>query len=212
MLMFEVIFRGIIIGVIVSAPMGPTGILCVQRTLNRGRLHGLATGLGAMFSDIIYASATLIGLGFIDSFLKHNHLLIQVMGSIIIILFGVMLFYTNPMKAMKPSTNLADTRYKQDFVTAFLLTLSNIAIIFLFISLFARFQYNPLERSWFTFSVGLLSIGVGALSWWFFITTYVSKLKRYFNRQSLKFFNRLVGIVLILLGILGTLGATVFNI
>lgn len=212
MLMFEVIFKGIIIGVIVSAPMGPTGILCVQRTLNRGRLHGLATGLGAMFSDIIYASATLIGLGFIDSFLKHNHLLIQVMGSIIIILFGVMLFYTNPMKAMKPSTNLADTRYKQDFVTAFLLTLSNIAIIFLFISLFARFQYNPLERSWFTFSVGLLSIGVGALSWWFFITTYVSKLKRYFNRQSLKFFNRLVGIVLILLGILGTLGATVFNI
>lgn len=212
MLMFEVIFKGIIIGVIVSAPMGPTGILCVQRTLLRGRLHGLATGLGAMFSDIIYASATLIGLGFIDSFLKHNHLLIQVMGSIIIILFGVMLFYTNPMKAMKPSTNLADTRYKQDFVTAFLLTLSNIAIIFLFISLFARFQYNPLERSWFTFSVGLLSIGVGALSWWFFITTYVSKLKRYFNRQSLKFFNRLVGIVLILLGILGTLGATVFNI
>lgn len=212
MLMFEVIFKGIIIGVIVSAPMGPTGILCVQRTLLRGRLHGLATGLGAMFSDIIYASATLIGLGFIDSFLKHNHLLIQVMGSIIIILFGVMLFYTNPMKTMKPSTNLADTRYKQDFVTAFLLTLSNIAIIFLFISLFARFQYNPLERSWFTFSVGLLSIGVGALSWWFFITTYVSKLKRYFNRQSLKFFNRLVGIVLILLGILGTLGATVFNI
>ena len=210
--MLEVIYKGIIIGVIVSAPMGPIGILCVQRTLNRGRLHGLASGLGAMVSDVIYASVTLIGLGFMDDLLKDNHLLIQVIGSIVIILFGVALFYTNPLKVMKPSTNSTDTRYKHDFVTAFLLTLSNAAIIFLFISLFARFQYNPLEKNWFTFAVGLLSIGVGALAWWFFITTYVSKLKRYFSRQSLKFFNRVVGIILILLGVLGAVGATVFTV
>lgn len=210
--MFEIIYKGIIIGVIVSAPMGPIGILCVQRTLNRGRIHGFVTGLGAMVSDLIYASATLIGLGFMDEFLNNNQLLIQSIGSIVIILFGVALFYTNPMKVMKPKAKIPETRYNQDFATAFFLTLSNLAIIFLFISLFARFQYNPLDRNWFAFAVGVLSIGVGALAWWFFITTYVSKLKRYFNRQSLKFFNRVVGIVLILLGVLGTLSATVFNI
>ncbi len=210
--MLEVIYKGIIIGIIVSAPMGPIGILCVQRTLNRGRLHGLASGLGAMVSDLIYASITLIGLGFMDNFLSNNQILIQVIGSIVIILFGVALFYTNPLKVMKPTTNSIDTRYKHDFVTAFFLTLSNAAIVFLFISLYARFQYNPLERNWFTFAVGMLSIGIGALAWWFFITTYVSKLKRYFNRQSLKFFNRLVGIVLILLGVLGAVGATVISV
>ena len=210
--MFEIIYKGIIIGVIVSAPMGPIGILCVQRTLNRGRIHGFVTGLGAMVSDLIYASATLIGLGFMDEFLNNNQLLIQSIGSIVIILFGVALFYTNPMKVMKPKAKIPETRYNQDFATAFFLTLSNLAIIFLFISLFARFQYNPLDRNWFAFAVGVLSIGVGALAWWFFITTYVSKLKRYFNRQSLKFFNRVVGIILILLGVLGTFGATVFTV
>ena len=133
---FEIIYKGIIIGIIVSAPMGPIGILCVQRTLNRGRLHGLATGLGAMLSDLIYASATLIGLGFIDDFLNNNQLLIQSIGSIVIILFGVALFYTNPMKVVKPRTKIPETRYNQYFVTAFFLTLSNLAIIFLFISLF----------------------------------------------------------------------------
>lgn len=208
----EIIYKGIIIGIIVSAPMGPIGILCVQRTLNRGRLHGLATGLGAMVSDLVYASITLIGMGFMDSLLKNNHLLIQSIGSIVIILFGVALFYTNPMKIIKPSSNSVETRYNQDFVTAFFLTLSNVAITFLFISLFARFQYNPLEKNWFTFAVGMLSIGIGALAWWFFITTYVSKLKKYFNRQSLKFFNRVVGIVLILLGVLGAVGATFLSI
>ena len=209
--MIETIYKGIIIGIIVSAPMGPIGMLCVQRTLNRGRLHGLITGVGAMISDLIYASITLIGLGFIDDFLSGNKLLIQAIGSIVIILFGVALFYTNPLKILKPSTNSTDTRYYQDFATAFFLTLSNAFIIFLFISLFARFQYNPLDKNWFTFAVGLLSIGLGALAWWFFITTYVSKLKRYFNRESLKFFNRVVGIVFIILGVLGTLSATILN-
>lgn len=209
--MIETIYNGFIIGVIVSAPMGPIGILCVQRTLNRGRLHGLVTGLGAMFSDLIYAAITLIGMGIVDDFMKANELLLQFIGSIVIVLFGIAIFSTNPLKILKPSTNTTETRYNHDFITAFFLTLSNVAIIFLFISLFARFHYNPLDISWLTFAVGLTSIGLGALAWWFFITTYVSKLKRYFNRQSLKLFNRVVGVILILLGVLGMVGAVLLR-
>lgn len=205
--MIETIYKGFIIGVIVSAPMGPIGILCVQRTLNRGRMHGFITGLGAMVSDLIYASITLIGMGFVHNILEANEQLLQYVGSLVIILFGIGIFFTNPLKILKPAASAPETRYNHDFITAFLLTLSNVAIVFLFISLFARFNYSPLDTNWFTFSLGLISIGLGALAWWFFITTYVSKLKRYFNRQSLKFFNRIVGSILILLGVLGILGA-----
>ena len=52
----DFIFKGMLIGMIASAPMGPVGILCVQRTLNKGRWFGLATGIGAAISDIIYIS------------------------------------------------------------------------------------------------------------------------------------------------------------
>ena len=192
--------------------MGPIGILCVQRTLNRGRLHGLVTGLGAMVSDLIYAATTLIGMGIVDDLLKANERLLQAIGSIVIVLFGIAIFSTNPLKILKPSANAPETRYNHDFITAFLLTLSNVAIIFLFISLFARFHYNPLDTNWFTFAVGLASIGLGALAWWFFITTYVSKLKKYFNRRSLKLFNQVVGSILVLVGVLGILGAVFFPI
>lgn len=208
--MIETILKGFVIGVIVSAPMGPIGILCVQRTLNRGRLHGLATGLGAMVSDLLYAAITLIGLGFVDDLMKANEQIIQYIGSIVIIFFGIGIYFTNPLKILKPASSAPENRYYHDFVTAFFLTLSNVAIAFLFISLFARFHYSPLDKNWFTFVVGMISIGLGALAWWFFITTYVSKLKRYFNRQSLKFFNRIVGAVLILLGVLGIVGGYVF--
>ena len=33
----DFIFKGIVIGVLASAPMGPVGILCIQRTLNKDR-------------------------------------------------------------------------------------------------------------------------------------------------------------------------------
>ena len=208
--MIETIYKGFLIGVIVSAPMGPIGILCVQRTLNRGRMHGFITGLGAMVSDLIYAFITLIGMGFVNTILEANEQLLQYVGSLVIVLFGIGIFFTNPLKILKPATSAPETRYNQDFFTAFFLTLSNVAIVFLFISLFARFNYSPLETNWFTFAIGLISIGLGALAWWFFITTYVSKLKRYFNRHALKLFNRTVGSILVLLGVLGVVGAYVF--
>ena len=61
--MLGIVSKGIIIGVLVSAPMGPIGMLCIQRTLNKGRWHGFVTGLGAALSDVIYAALNLSGHG-----------------------------------------------------------------------------------------------------------------------------------------------------
>lgn len=208
--MIETIYKGIIIGIIVSAPMGPIGILCVQRTLSKGRLHGFVSGLGAMVSDLIYAAITLIGMDIVDNLLEANEQLLQSIGSVVIVLFGLAAFLTNPLKILRPNTHTSKMDYGQDFITAFFLTLSNVAIVFLFISLFARFHYNPLDTNWLTFAVGLSSIGIGALAWWFFITTYVSKLKRYFSRRYLMYFNRTMGGILILLGLIGIIDAILF--
>ena len=54
----DIVFKGILIGLIASAPMGPVGVLCVQRTLNKGRWYGFITGIGAAVSDMIYALVT----------------------------------------------------------------------------------------------------------------------------------------------------------
>ena len=43
----EIVIKGMIIGIVASAPMGPVGVLCIQRTLNKGRAYGLVTGTGA---------------------------------------------------------------------------------------------------------------------------------------------------------------------
>ena len=53
--------------------MGPVGVLCLQRTLNKGRIFGLVTGIGAALSDIIYALITGFGMSFVMDFINNSH-------------------------------------------------------------------------------------------------------------------------------------------
>ena len=103
----DCIFKGIAIGILASAPMGPVGILCIQRTLNKGRWYGFVTGVGAAASDIIYALITGLGMSFVMDFIgnEHNKYLLQISGSIMLLVFGIYCFKSNPMKNAHRSSN-----------------------------------------------------------------------------------------------------------
>ena len=79
----DLVFKGMLIGMVASAPMGPVGILCVQRTLNKGRWYGFVTGIGAAVSDIIYAGITGFGMAFVMDFINNeqNKFYLQIIGS-----------------------------------------------------------------------------------------------------------------------------------
>lgn len=103
--MLGIVSKGIIIGVLVSAPMGPIGMLCIQRTLNKGRWHGFVTGLGAALSDVIYAALTCLGMGVVVNFVEANQAPLQLIGSIVLGIFGYYIFQSNPYNPQNhPST------------------------------------------------------------------------------------------------------------
>lgn len=183
--------------------MGPIGILCVQRTLNRGRWHGFFTGLGAMMSDLIYALVLLAGISMIEEFFSSHETILQTAGSIVLILFGYKVFRTNPLKGWTPDFQSSDTRYIKDFITSFFFTLSNVAILIVFITLFARFHFNPLELGVTGIIISLASIATGAISWWFTLSLIVSRLQKHFNRKGLIMLNKGIGSILLLIGVLG---------
>ena len=99
--MLGIVSKGIIIGVLVSAPMGPIGMLCIQRTLNKGRWHGFVTGLGAALSDVIYAALTCLGMGVVVNFVEANQAPLQLIGSIVLGIFGYYIFQSNPTRNLK---------------------------------------------------------------------------------------------------------------
>ena len=85
-IIFELV-KGVVIGIMASAPMGPVGVLCLQRTINKGRWYGFITGLGAALSDILYALLTGYGMSFMDEFITRNQFALQLFGSALLLLF-----------------------------------------------------------------------------------------------------------------------------
>mgnify|MGYP003177822161 FL=1 len=197
--MLGIVSKGIIIGVLVSAPMGPIGMLCIQRTLNKGRWHGFVTGLGAALSDVIYAALTCLG-----NFVEANQAPLQLIGSIVLGIFGYYIFQSNPVRNLKKQRE-KKLSFTQDFITAFLLTFSNVLIVLLYIGLFARFGFVLPKHSFWLLVLGIVCIGLGAVLWWFGITYIIGKLRKWFNVRGIWLLNRIVGSVIIVLSIIGAL-------
>lgn len=201
--MLETIVKGFAIGLLVSLPMGPINLITIQRTLNRGRWHGLASGLGAMLSDIGYATITLLAMSFVSSFLDVYESELILLGSVVLILFGLGVFRSNPLKGWQPDYLPNESRYFKDFISTFLLTLSNVTIILALIGLYARFSFNPILDGTTTLLIALISFSTASLLWWFMLTTLVSLFRKRFRRKGLVLLNRGVGSIFILIGLGG---------
>lgn len=199
----DLIIKGLLIGIVASAPMGPVGVLCIQRTLNKGRWFGFVTGIGAAFSDIIYALITGFGMSFVVDFIedKDNMFYLQLIGSIMLFIFGLYTFRSNPTKSIRPTSPKKGTLV-HNMVTGFFVTFSNPLIIFLFVALFARFTFVVPDHL-FQQSIGYLSIALGALLWWFVLTYFIDKVRSKFNVKGIWILNRIIGSAVIIAAIIG---------
>jgi len=204
----DFIFKGMLIGMIASAPMGPTGILCVQRTLKKGRIYGLITGIGAAASDIIYAAITGFGMAFVMDFVNNtqNRFYLQIVGSLMLLGFGWYTYRTDPTKKMHHSSQDKGT-LTYNLMTSFFITLSNPLIIFLFMALYAQFAFVLPDHP-FEMLVGFLSIVGGAMLWWWGLTWLVDTVRMKFDENGIKIINQVIGVVVIICSIIMLLGTT----
>ena len=199
----DLIIKGLIVGIIVSAPMGPVGILTVRRTLNKGHWYGLATGIGAALSDIIYAVLTVLGMSVVIDFIEKpsTMLYLKLGGTIMLFIFGWYTFRSKPSIA-PPSKNRGSLFHNA--LTGFLVTLSNPLIIFLFLALFARFEFVQPDSNTELF-MGVVGILAGALIWWASLTCIISKVRNCFHMDTISRINRYIGVGVMIASVIGLL-------
>lgn len=202
--LISLLIKGILVGIVVSAPLGPVGVLCIQRTLNKGRWYGFVTGLGATLSDLIYALLTGYCMSFISGFITRYMLVFQWSGSLLLFLFGLYTFRSNPVISSLSQPTSKGT-YTHNFVTAFLVTISNPLIIFLFIGLFARFAPAGPSDLFFEQFSSYFAIAVGAIAWWFAITYGVNRLRKRFDVKGIWIINRVVGGAVMIASVVGAI-------
>ena len=188
--------------------MGPIGILCIQRTLNKGRNSGFFTGVGAAASDLFYCLLVGLGISLVTDFIADHVNLLQIIGSIILIVYAVYMIFHNPVSQIKENIDQRDD-YMRDTATGFLFTLSNPLIMFLIIPLFARFSFPLPEYRFYHIIIGYASIVLGALLWWSVITFFVDKVRTHFNIRSMWLINRIIGSIILILSLYGLVNGTI---
>ncbi len=194
-------------GLCISVPMGPVGVLCVRRTINHGRRVGILTGVGATLGDLFYGIITFLviklGIEGIESWLHTNEFIIQNISVGIILLLGLLTLRSSYKPVDEEAKTIAIHSSWKVLVTSFAMALMNPLIILGFILFFVQFYVK--DRSinpWILFSISMSSIVLGAFLRWFTITEIVLRIKRAFTEGSIHDFNRIVGIIFIIIAII----------
>ena len=182
--------------------MGPVGILCIQRTMQKGRNYGLVTGAGAALSDFIYALVTGFDMAFVMDFIdnERNLFWMKLIGSIMLFIFGLYRFRTDPRKCLRPVSTKKGTLL-HNFSTAFLVTLSNPLIIFLFIALYNMLTF-VIPGNFLGQCVGYISIVGGAMLWWLGLTYVINRMKQNFGVRGILRLNRTIGTIVLIASVI----------
>jgi threonine/homoserine/homoserine lactone efflux protein len=204
----EYISKGIVIGLSASIPLGPIGVLCIQRTLNKGRLSGFISGLGAAAADGFYAIVAGFSIAIIIDSLTAYQLYLRIIGSIILFFMGYKLIVTNPAIQLRKQLKKKGKGLFGDFISIFALTVSNPITVFVFAAVFAGF--NVVNKASETISIIILIFGIllGATLWWFTLSSVVSIFRQKFKLRRMLIINRIAGVLVIAFG--GFIIATLF--
>ena len=189
--------RGLAIGFALAAPVGPVGILCIRRALADGRYAAFVAGLGAAFADTFYGAVAGLGLTIISSFLVEHALALRLVGGGFMTVLGGITFRTPARIEPQP---LSGPGLLRDFISTFLITLSNPATILASMGVFAAIGALSNES---TAASGVLIFGVfcGSTLWWLVLSGIAGALRERFSPQRLARLNQISGGLLLIFGI-----------
>lgn len=190
--------RGLLIGFSIAAAVGPMSILCIQRTLFKGQIYGMVSGLGIATADAVYGSIAAFGLTLITNFLVNQQEWVRLIGGLFLIYLGLKTVITKP--AERAAAAKANS-YFGAYASTLLLTLTNPMTILSFAAIFAGIGVGGANKSSISASTVVLGVFVGSTLWWCILTSGISLLRRKFTPRWLLWINRLSGLILILFGV-----------
>jgi len=197
---FSLLWEGFLIGIAVSVPLGPLGMLCIKRTVNKNWKSGFLSGLGIAASDVIYAIIAGFSLTIIINFITTYEIYFQILGASMVVLLGLYIFLSNPAKDIQKFQRKG-TSYLQDFLTAFLLTVTNPLSVFVFLAIFTSYSLVLQLSHLFEALLIVGGIFVGGASWWFVLTGMAHLFRHKLTISTLWWANKIIGLSVIMIAV-----------
>lgn len=201
MLVVSVFVKGLIAGFLIAAPVGPINVMCVRRTIVHGRLVGIVSGLGAAAADTFFGAIAAFGLTFIHDFLMREKFWFGIGGAALLFVIGVRILFAKPPEEKKGEDDTDPANLLGDFTSTGFLTLTNPVTVLSFLAVFSAFGVQSEERSLADSWTLLLGVFLGSSLWWLVLTTTVGLFRDKFNREGLRWANRIAGVVILIFAV-----------
>lgn len=199
--MINDLWTGFIIGLLATLPLGPIGVLCVQRTITKKFIGGYFSALGAATADTIYAAIALFAVSLIKPYIDKHIFIITILVGILIIGMGVKLFLSKIGQSQIKHNRQSKLSLVKDYLSVFFLTISNPAYFFILIGYFVSFGINGDTMTPSQHFSMILGVAMGACSWWFVLMFSVSLIRKKFKAIHIYYFNKVSGVLIMIFGI-----------
>lgn len=190
--------RGLVVGFTIAAAVGPISLIVIRRTIARGRVYGLASGLGVATADASYGGIAAFGLTAISGFLLSARLALGLAGGTVIVILGIRTISRHPDKvasvADRPGLGAA-------YGSIYALTMTNPMTILSFAAVFAGFGFAVGATTFADAAALTIGVWAGSGLWWVLLTGVVAWLRGKVSYRGLTWINRISGAALVGFGI-----------
>lgn len=190
--------KSLILGISVAAPIGPIGMLVLQRTLKLGLKKGLAAGMGVALADMICAGAVSAGIATVLLRAGPLSWLLKLAGAVYLVGIGVRAWRA---AAAEEAGRAAELR-GEGALSILLLTLTNPGTWIAYAGAYAAIQ-SDLSGGWGMDYV--IGVGLGSGLWWCFLSFFAEWLRTRLDHGMKTMLYRVSGAMIIFFGIWGAL-------
>ena len=205
--MFSLLLRGFALGFAVAASPGPIFFLCLRRTLLRGRLYGLVSGLGVATADAVFAAIAAFGFAVVISAVSTGRRPLALAGGAVLIGLGLRIVFDRSARpAEAPPTS--GTGLAWAYFSTLGLTITNPATIISFAALAATLNLGG-GGGGGPARVAQLVAGVliGSATWWCVLAIGASLLRARLTPAVIRAINTFSGLAIAVLGMLAVYSA-----
>jgi threonine/homoserine/homoserine lactone efflux protein len=203
----SVVLRGFALGFAIAASPGPIFFLCLRRTLLRGRLNGLVSGLGVATADGFYAALAAFGIGAVTSLLVAERRWLALAGGLALVILGLRTVVNRPAPAdPAPPTNRSGLGWA--YVSTLGLTITNPATIISFAALVAALGIG-FSGGYLRPSLLVIGVFLGSATWWCVLAGLVAGLRARVTPRVVRGISALSGLAIVVLGVLAILSTIV---
>ena len=188
----ELLIRGLLAGLFIAAPVGPVNVLCISRTLSKGRISGILSGLGAATADTFYGAIAGFSITFVIQFLTREEFWIRLVGGILLLLIGISYYFKQPQSL---STLKQESAQRSDYASTFFLTLTNPTTVLSFLAILTALGLREKNASWLTMLL-VLGIFCGSMLWWLLLISIVNRFRHRIDDHAMLWMNRVAGLAI----------------